>query len=83
MSVVEQTAGCTNAAEEETLSRIYPFRCYSDNMAKSQDFKSMEEMCATLGVEAEDVEYALKHYEGTMGAFVFKDRRRWELEQIA
>lgn len=83
MTVVEQTSPCTTSAEEETLSRIYPFRCYSDHMSKSQDFKSMDEMCTTLGVKAEEVEYALQHYEGVMGAFVFKDRRRWELAQIA
>lgn len=71
--------GITNAVEEETLSRLYPWRCYTNNMQTSQDFQSLEEMCTTLGLDQSEVNYALQHYAGIMGGFCIKDRRVWDL----
>lgn len=69
--------GPTDAVEEEGLARLYPWQCYTGypwQNATFQEFSSLEAMSASVKLDSQAIEYAIRHNQGNLGSYHFVKR---------
>jgi hypothetical protein len=66
--------GPTTALEEEGMARLFPWQCYSDGLRTFNEYRMLSEMCASVGVEEQQVLDAIKHNKGNLGSYHFVQR---------